>query len=55
MNPLNFYRGKPKFPPGNTNENPDMPVKTQLLNYGINLVHDNSRIGLVMNFVIFLL
>ena len=30
MNPLNFYRGKPKFPYGKTNENPEIPVKTQL-------------------------
>ena len=30
MNPLNFYRRKPKFHYGKTNENPEIPVKTQL-------------------------
>ena len=30
MNPLNFYRGKPKFPYGKTNGNPEIPLKTQL-------------------------
>ena len=52
MNPLNFYRRKPKFHYGKTNENPKIPVK---LNYGINLVHGNSRVGFVMNFIIVLL
>ena len=49
MNLLNFYRRKPKFHYGKTNENPEIPVK---LNYGINLVHGNSRVSFVMNFII---
>ena len=52
MNPLNFYRGKSKFPYEKLMETRKYLLK---LNYGLNLVHDNARVGFVMDFVIVLL